>query len=538
MIVRGKIRSLMFIGAALLCLIVAVLSAASIQGALKFRKLTKTIRERGTELPLAAELSQQVNKLRATHWHCISSRRLPGQLGPFQHSQTFPRYEFQENLRSVESAIASYVRQLDSIASADPEISDTTQERELVSRIEDSMQSVFTLVQDSGWDWGGHELESRLEDVLEGIQKDASLLPSLMKDRMDDFADRARVEYHTWMTLTVIMTMIGVGFLGVLIFVFHRSVFRPLQQLLNGSRQVANGNFDYRIALNSQDEMAELADALNAMTANFQTIKLDLNHQVKQRTKEVVRSEQMASVGFLAAGVAHEINNPLATIAWSAEALESRLLEILQPTSERSEPDRQQDIATMKKYLRRIQDEAFRCKGITGSLLDFSRLGDAKKTQVDLRGIIESVVEMVRPLGRYRRRHIEFRCDHPAMIVANPQELKQVALNLITNALDSVEDGGRVEIRLQRESNQIVLEVQDNGCGMTDEVMQHLFEPFFTRRREGQGTGLGLSISYRIIEEHGGQIEPYSNGPGQGSTFRVRLPLQHHEQKQLPKIAA
>ena len=100
--------------------------------------------------------------------------------------------------------------------------------------------------------------------------------------------------------------------------------------MVEGSRQVAGGNYDYRIELNSEDEVAELADALNAMTANFQSIKSDLNRQVQQRTKEVVRSEKMASVGFLAAGVAHEINNPMATIAWSAESLESRIQDILQ----------------------------------------------------------------------------------------------------------------------------------------------------------------------------------------------------------------
>jgi len=114
-----------------------------------------------------------------------------------------------------------------------------------------------------------------------------------------------------------------------------------------------------------------------------------------------------------------------------------------------------------------------------------------------------------------------------------------VALNLITNALSSVDEGGTVEINLTAENGQAVLRVTDDGCGMTQEIKQHLFEPFFTRRRDGQGTGLGLSITYQIIQEHGGDIEPSSEGPGKGSTFVVRLPLlKPNERKHEEKSAA
>jgi len=123
------------------------------------------------------------------------------------------------------------------------------------------------------------------------------------------------------------------------------------------------------------------------MTSNFQEIKADLNRQVQLRTKEVVRSEKMASVGFLAAGVAHEINNPLASIAWSAESLESRVYDILNPAEDTSEESRQADIADMKKYLARIQEEAFRCKEITSGLLDFSRMGDVQKVKKSNRSL-------------------------------------------------------------------------------------------------------------------------------------------------------
>jgi signal transduction histidine kinase len=198
----------------------------------------------------------------------------------------------------------------------------------------------------------------------------------------------------------------------------------------------------------------------------------------------------------------------------------------------------------MKKYLRRIQDEAFRCKGITAGLLDFSRMGDVKKVATNLSDVVESVVEMVKPLSRYRNRNINVKSDRSIVAVVNEQEMKQVALNLITNALGSVNEGGSVTIELTKEIKpnstdavRAVLKVTDDGCGMTEEVRQHLFEPFFTRRRDGQGTGLGLSITYQIIEEHGGRITAKSDGPGKGSLFTVSLPLVENEQKQFAKAA-
>jgi two-component system, NtrC family, sensor kinase len=179
----------------------------------------------------------------------------------------------------------------------------------------------------------------------------------------------------------------------------------------------------------------------------------------------------------------------------------------------------------MQRYLQMIQSEAFRCKGITEKLLDFSRIGEVKRQNADLRELVSGVIEMVRHLGKYQDRHIELLDSEPIIAPVNPQELKQVVLNLVTNALDSLDPGGTLEIKLQRAVDKAELLFTDNGCGMTEEVLAHLFEPFFTRRRGGQGTGLGLSIVYRIVTEHGGQIDAESDGPGRGSRFRITLPL-------------
>jgi signal transduction histidine kinase len=122
--------------------------------------------------------------------------------------------------------------------------------------------------------------------------------------------------------------------------------------------------------------------------------------------------------------------------------------------------------------------------------------------------------------------------------MVNPQEIKQVVLNLLVNALDSIEEAGRVRVSVKRSGGEAVLTVTDNGCGMTGEVLEHLFEPFFTRRKAGQGTGLGLSIVHRIIADHGGRIEAASDGEGLGSTFRVTLPLAVVESSDKPATAS
>ena len=263
--------------------------------------------------------------------------------------------------------------------------------------------------------------------------------------------------------------------------------------------------------------MAELAEAMNAMTARFQAIHDDLENQVEERTRQVIRSEQLASVGFLAAGVAHEINNPLASIAMSAESLQSRLHEALDHDEEQH--------AIIANYLRMIESEAFRCKEITEKLLDFSRLGGTRRESTDLGQLVQDVIDMLGHLGKYQNKRIQFTMEHSVVAPVNAQEIKQVVLNLLANALESLEDDGLVRAELRQRQGFAELTISDDGCGMEPEILQHVFEPFFTRRRSGQGTGLGLSITYRIIAEHHGEIEAESPGAGQGSTFRIRLPL-------------
>ena len=535
---KRRIRSQMYFGVTMLFFIVTVLSVASFQGVLKFRKLTKSIKARSVEVPLAARLSFEVNQFSSNVWRI--QKGTPEKINnDLRMSSNFiSRFDYTTQLKQAEIAISVYEDRLRKLELSDPRLGGIEEETKMIGEMRSKLQSIDGLVNSRDWDFGGVELVADLEQEILDLQRISSGLPALLNQRMDTFSQQARTEYHTWMILSGVLSLCAIGMIVLLLVRFRDAIFRPLEILLEGTRKVAAGDDDYRIKLNSNDELAELADSFNLMTSNFQEIRTDLNDQVQERTKEVVRSEQMASVGFLAAGVAHEINNPLNTIAWSAESLESRMHEILMDRFDGQgaiPPDLNEEL---KKNLRRIQDEAFRCKGITDSLLDFARLGDARKKLTSMREIVESVVEMLRPLGKYRQRNLDFRCSQNVMALINPQEMKQVTLNLVINALDSTPDGGLVKVSLTKEDGLAVLKVEDNGCGMTDEVKQHLFEPFFTRRKQGEGTGLGLSITYRIVQEHGGRIEPYSDGPNKGSTFIVRIPTVKHEQLAKHKQAA
>jgi signal transduction histidine kinase len=528
---KRPIRVKLLVGLGLLVVMVAILASSGLYSTYAYRNLVKSLSWRVSELPLAAEVSSHVNKLRIILSELQGLRAGPvrdarDELAPLRVRMV--RERFRGELAEVGEAAGEYRKQVEQTMRADFGMADNQPERDAVRKIEVALQGIDEIQRDRDWIFSDERV-GRMDRELDGLHVLAAELSSPLHAKLSGFAAEVRGQYRTLLVGLWITSVTAAALFALFVRLFYRWIFQPLRMLIFGSREVAGGNFGYRIRMDTRDEIAELAEAMNDMTRRFQDIRDDLDRQVQERTKQVVRSEQLASVGFLAAGVAHEINNPLASIALCAESLEGRVGELLAAaTAGQPAPDAEH--AVVARYLQMIQSEAFRCKEITERLLDFSRLGQAKRQATDLGQLVQGVIDMLGHLGKYQRKRLEFAPGKPVVALINGQEIKQVALNLLTNALDSVDDEGVVRVELTARDGMAELSVRDNGCGMEPAVLERVFEPFFTRRRAGQGTGLGLSIAYRIVADHGGAIEAESAGPGCGALFRVRLPLAPDQQ--------
>lgn len=525
---RWPIKYKLLLCTALLLVIVAILAVSSLHGSYAYRELAKTVSWRSAEFPLVDAVSEQTLELERT---IRGEKREYGELINPVYAEQNRATDFDLSFTELEESIRKYRELVEHDLPQFGKISDRRSDRLFLEQLAAKTHELKQLRNSSAKFLDSAHLD-RLGEKVDQMQELAGKLREQLYSRMQSLSTEVRVEYQAWIGLSWMSALAAAVVLVVLLRLFYAWVMNPLQVLIDGSRRIAKSDdFAHRIRLATQDEMAELAESMNAMTARFLTIKTDQEETIRRRTQEVVRSEQLASVGFLAAGVAHEINNPLASIALCAESLESRVRDILSEDDARPAHEQNGEVAILKKYLRRIQDEAFRCKEITGRLLDFSRVGNTRKEATDMTELVQGVIEMVSHLENYRDKQIEFVPGQRVVATVNPQEMKQVVLNLATNALDSVDSGGKVSVTLAKSGPFAELIVRDNGCGMTPEVLKHLFEPFFTRRRDGKGTGLGLSITCRIIHEHGGSIEPASGGPGKGSQMKVLLPLLAAESK-------
>lgn len=234
---------------------------------------------------------------------------------------------------------------------------------------------------------------------------------------------------------------------------------------------------------------------------------------------QLLRTEKLSSIGLLAAGVAHEINNPLTSVAGYSEALLRRFRE----NRALNDDPRLKDF---KKYLEVIIRESYRCKGIIDSLLSFSRKSDGAVGLVDINGILEEVLELIH--HRARNERIEIRTslyDGLPMIKADASGLRQIFLNLTLNALQAIDGPGIIEIATDAgDDGAVTATISDNGCGISPEQMEQIWDPFFTTKEPGKGIGLGLAVTYNIIKMHGGKVSVESR-LGKGSKFTVRLPI-------------
>lgn len=533
---RWPIRNKLQLGLGLLAVTVLTLFGSAYYGLYAYRGLVKSLSARSTELPLADQLRDYLAELHEILSQVEDRQRFDELANSALANATAAeqamwdadgilRQKCRTQFDLFCQTLDRYRAQLDSNRlRTNPGIGDDSYERETLTKIDDVLARIRKrdLDDPSGWRLDNEVKVGQLRKDVETLRERTAELPGHLHERLRELASDVKTEYRWAISIAWGTAILTTFLLIAAVQLFRKWIARPLATLVRGSREVAAGKFDHRIHLETDDEMRELADSMNAMTTRFQEIRDDLDCQVRERTKQVVRSEQLASVGFLAAGVAHEINNPLASIVMSSESLlESRLPELFNHLGDAYAAERD----VVRSYLEMIQREAFRCKQITEKLLDFSRMGDPERHNTDMRELVGGVIDMIRHLGKYQNKNVVLRESGPVIAEVCPPEIKQVVLNLITNGLDSVEQGGTVTVSLEPKGPMARLVVEDNGCGMTDDVLRHLFEPFFTRRRGGQGTGLGLSITYRIVEEHHGQIVVESAGPGKGSKFTVTLPL-------------
>jgi len=249
--------------------------------------------------------------------------------------------------------------------------------------------------------------------------------------------------------------------------------------------------------------------------------------ELKQSQALLLRQEKLASLGRLAAGVAHELNNPLSSVAGFAEALQRRATE--------GEGVGHPLFADCQEYLSVIQAEVARAAAIVRRLLDFSRQREPAFGPVDLASVVEDAVSFVQRQARLSNQQIIVKPFPEAFEVrGDVQMLQQVFLNLLTNALDAVESGGEVEISAERANHlggrsgdraSVVVHVADSGTGVSADDLARIFDPFFTTKEVGKGTGLGLAICQSIVEQHGGTIDVRSEGLGKGTVVIVQLPL-------------
>jgi two-component system NtrC family sensor kinase len=304
----------------------------------------------------------------------------------------------------------------------------------------------------------------------------------------------------------------------------NRYVTRPVRELVKETQKISVGDLSNGISIKTEDEIGQLSSAFSRMTIGLR--KLDekllewgktLEQKVEQRTKELrstqdqlLQSEKMASLGKLAAGVAHEINSPLTGILTYSS--------LLFKAKKDEDPE--------KEDLEVIVNETNRCKMIVKGLLDFARQTEPQKVLSDINEVINKSINLISHQAGIQNVKIEkkIKPDLPKIMI-DAGQIQQVFINILLNAIEAMPQGGALTVSSGIEDEMVAIRFTDTGIGIPRENLLKIFDPFFTTKKQGKGTGLGLSVSYGIIERHRGKLEVKSQ-VGKGTTFTIKLPIK------------
>ncbi len=308
---------------------------------------------------------------------------------------------------------------------------------------------------------------------------------------------------HTFRSRMIVIALICTALAAILSVPISNAIVRPIVSLAKATSRLAQGDMNIRVEVRGSGELAVLSEAFNRMVTTLQ-----------ETQQELLRKEKLASMGQLAAGIAHEINNPLGTIQLFADAM----------YKEASEED------PHRKDLTMIIREARRCKKIVADLLNFARQQEISAQEIDLHAIMDRVLESMKMLPDLETIKVARNYDASLpKIQADENQMHQLLSNLIKNAIDAMPDGGVLTLSTRAlDHDWVEFTVEDTGVGIPKENLGHLFEPFFTTKGPGKGTGLGLAISYGIVKIHRGQIRVQSE-EGKGTAFVITLPTRLSE---------
>jgi two-component system NtrC family sensor kinase len=315
------------------------------------------------------------------------------------------------------------------------------------------------------------------------------------------FLDRKNAITGSLLVMLSVATLVSLA----LILLVTNLVLRPIGRIIAMSRRVVDGDLTARVEMDPPGEMGQLCRAVDGMAEAV----CQREERLKQATRrQITQSEKLASIGRLASGIAHEINNPLTSVMTFAHLLR-----------EKENLDKQDT-----EDLDLIIHETKRAAEIVQGLLDFARERPAVKEPLSINEVVRRTVRLIRNQKLFREITIEEKLGESLPpINGDANRLQQVVLNLCLNAREAMTDGGTIHIETRTEDSQVILQIRDTGHGIKPEDLEQIFEPFFSTKPVGQGTGLGLSVTYGIVDQHDGRIEVESE-EGVGTSFTVLLP--------------